>query len=70
MIQNVGKIDRILRLVLGLVLIIAPFATDLALWQTAGLKYGAVAVGAVLVATSFFRFCPLYRLVGMNTCKL
>jgi len=70
MIQNVGKVDRILRLVLGLVLIVAPFVTELALWQTAGFKYGAVAVGVVFVATSAFRFCPLYRLVGMNTCKL
>ncbi|WP_425404415.1 YgaP family membrane protein [Hwanghaeella sp.] len=70
MVQNVGKIDRILRLVLGLVLIVAPFVTELALWQTAALKYGAVVVGVVFVATAFLRFCPLYRLIGMNTCKI
>lgn len=69
MIQNIGKIDRLLRLVLGLVLIAAPFATDLAPWQTDGFKYGAVAVGTVFVVTAIIRFCPLYRLVGMNTCK-
>lgn len=70
MVQNVGKIDRILRLVLGLVLIVAPFVTELALWQTAALEYGAVVVGVVFVATAFLRFCPLYRLIGMNTCKI
>ena len=70
MIKNVGKLDRILRLVLGLVLIVVPFVTELAVWQTAGFKYGAVAVGAVFVVTSAIRFCPRYRLAGMNTCKL
>lgn len=70
MVQNVGTVDRILRVILGLILIIIPFVTELAVWETAGIKYGSVVVGVVFVATSIFRFCPLYRLVGMNTCKL
>ncbi len=70
MIQNVGKIDRLMRLILGVALMIVPFVTELALWDSAGLKYGAVAVGVVFAVTAVFRFCPLYRLVGMNTCKL
>lgn len=70
MVQNVGKVDRILRLVLGLILIVVPFVSEMAVFQTAGFKYGAVAVGVIFVVTSFFRFCPLYRVFGMNTCKI
>jgi hypothetical protein len=28
-----------------------------------------VVLGAIFLATSFISFCPLYTLVGMNTCE-
>lgn len=70
MIQNVGKGDRLLRLVLGFALIVAALGIDLALFENSAVKFGAVAVGGVFVLTALFRFCPLYRLVGMNTCRV
>ncbi|SHI45178.1 Protein of unknown function [Shimia gijangensis] len=69
MTKNVGKIDRLLRILLGAALFLWPFVTDYALWDSAILKYGAMAVGIILVATSAMKFCPLYRLVGMSTCR-
>jgi hypothetical protein len=27
-------------------------------------------VGLIMVGTALFRFCPLYRLLGMNTCEV
>lgn len=69
MTSNVGKIDRLIRILLGAALFLWPFVTDYALWDNSLLKYGAMIVGIVLIATSAMKFCPLYRLVGMSTCR-
>jgi len=66
---NVGTFDRILRLIVGLVLAIAPFATNIALFQGTVPMAISVAVGAVLILTALMRFCPLYSLLGMKTCR-
>lgn len=55
---NVGGIDRILRIVLGAALIV---------WAIAGGPVWAW-IGVVPLATGIIRFCPLYPLLGMNTC--
>jgi hypothetical protein len=70
MTANVGKIDRALRLLLGLVLFVAPLLSIPSMWSSAWLAYASMAVGAVLVVTAFVRFCPLYRVLGLSTCKL
>lgn len=67
MSANVGTIDRIVRLVAGLVLIALPFATAA---ESPLVLYGVPAAGVVLVLTSLFRFCPLYRLIGVRTCRV
>jgi hypothetical protein len=59
---NVGGIDRVLRIVAGLVLI------ALAAMGTVG-AWGYV-VGAIVGATGVFRFCGAYSLLGINTCKV
>ena len=70
MAANVGTLDRLLRLVLGVVLIALPFTTEFPLWQSPLAQYGVPAVGAVLALTAAVRFCPLYRLLGLNTCRI
>lgn len=57
--SNVGGIDKWLRIVVGLLLIT---------WAATGGPVWAW-VGVVPLATGLFNFCPLYRLVGINTCK-
>ena len=69
MIPNLGRTDRIIRFALGLALVFAPLANLPPIWSSAAIAYGVMAIGAVLMATSFFRFCPLYRIVGASTCK-
>ncbi|MEM8948684.1 MAG: DUF2892 domain-containing protein [Pseudomonadota bacterium] len=66
MTVNVGSADRLIRIVLGLILILLPFVTN------AGpiVAFGAPIVGVVLIVTALFRFCPAYRLFGIRTCKL
>lgn len=58
---NIGGIDRILRIVVGLVLI-ALAATGTVSW------WGYI--GVVPLLTGVFRFCPAYTLLGVNTCPL
>jgi len=67
MTANLGTVDRLIRLVLGIVLILLPVFGMIG--ANAILAYGAYIVGAVLVATAAFRFCPLYRLLGIKTCE-
>jgi len=66
---NVGTLDRVLRFVVGLVLVIAPFTTNMALLQGTTAAAISVVIGAVLVLTAAFRVCPLYSLLGMRTCR-
>lgn len=67
MSPNVGSFDKILRIVLGLVLIVLPFVSGMALFDSGLFKYGAVIVGLVFVGTAFINFCPLYRIIGLST---
>ena len=58
---NVGGIDRILRIIVGLVLI------ALAATGTVG---GWGYIGVVPLLTGIFRFCPAYPLLGISTCPM
>jgi hypothetical protein len=70
MTSNVGKIDRMVRIIVGLLLIAAPFVTQIGMFQSTMGTAIAVIVGVVLIATSAMRFCPLYRIFGIKTCKV
>lgn len=69
---NVGSADRIVRAILGLVLILAPFmpftASFFAGWGV--WSYLVAVVGLVLVGTATLSFCPLYAIFGLNTCPI
>lgn len=69
MTANLGSIDRLLRLVIGIILLAAPFLAAGAFAGNAVLTYGAIAIGAILVVTALFRFCPIYRVFGWKTCR-
>ena len=66
---NVGVIDRLVRFVVGIVLILLPGFSGLSLFANPAWFWAAIIVGAVLVLTALFRFCPLYRLLGISTRK-
>lgn len=68
MLANVGNVDRILRIVVGIVLVLLPSVTSFGA-TSALLTWGSIVVGAILVLTAAFKFCPLYRILGMNTCS-
>ena len=58
--KNVGLIDRVLRVIVGLGLLSLCVIGPKTLW---GL------VGLVPLLTAFVGFCPAYRLVGIRTCS-
>jgi hypothetical protein len=57
---NVGNTDRLLRIVLGLVLIALVFVGPKTAWGW---------IGVVPLITGFLRTCPAYSLFGISTCK-
>lgn len=58
---NVGGWDRGLRIAVGL-LLVALAATGIAGW------WGWL--GVIPLLTGLVRFCPLYSVMGLNTCPL
>jgi len=66
---NVGMFDRIFRAVLGVILLYLAFLSGFGLFASPLIKYAAVAVGVVMLATSAFKLCPLYSILGIKTCK-
>lgn len=68
--MNIGVLDRWVRFVLGLVLVMAAFVSPLAeLVEGWGAwKYALTVWGLVMLATALFRFCPAYTLLGIRTC--
>ena len=63
--KNVASWDRIVRVVLGIVLL-ALYLTN-AVSGVLGIVL--MVVGAVLLATAIIGFCPLYHLLKINTVK-
>ena len=61
---NVGGIDRILRIVVGLALIAGFFLNSEASMRWLYL------IGFVPLITGLLQTCPLYSILGMNTCPM
>lgn len=62
--KNVGGIDRILRIVVGLVLLSLFF-----LFADASWRYFAL-IGVVPLLTGLMSSCPLYSIMGLSTCPV
>jgi hypothetical protein len=58
---NVGGIDRILRITIGLVLIGLAATGTVGWWGW---------LGIVPLATGLVGWCPPYALLGLNTCRM
>ncbi|SFD14916.1 Protein of unknown function [Thiohalospira halophila DSM 15071] len=59
MTVNMGNIDRGARAVIGVVLILLVFMGPQTPWGW---------IGIIPLATALVGWCPLYSLLGMNTC--
>ena len=63
--KNEGPLDRGIRAVVGVLALIAGFAMLSGVWQIV-----AGVVGLVLLATAAIGICPLYSVLGINTCPV
>ncbi len=68
---NVGSMDRVLRILFGILLVSAVFIPQIGglLEGWGNWKYVVTAVGVVLLATGAFQVCPAYSILGINTCN-
>ena len=64
--SNVGSIDRIARIIMGILLL--AFAIPLGFPQTGWNWIGWI--GIVPIATAVFGFCPAYSLFGFSSCPV
>lgn len=62
--KNLGNADKIIRLILAVVLGALYFSGTV----TGTTGYVLLALGAIFVVTSLVGFCPIYAIVGLNTC--
>lgn len=58
--QNVGLIDRIVRVIAGVALIAATLMDTLPAWGW---------IGVIPLTTGLLSWCPAYTLLGIRTCK-
>lgn len=59
--SNTGKIDRIIRIIIGFLLVGNVFA---------GIQTSIGWIGLILIVTGVFGSCPVYSLLGINTKSL
>jgi hypothetical protein len=64
MVKNVGTVDKAVRIILGLVLVILPFVGVPSPWG-----WVAAAAGVIFIATGLINFCPIWLALGVNTGK-
>ncbi len=62
--KNMGNTDRIIRIILAAIVAVLYFTNIIP--GTLGIVL--LVLAGVFVVTSFVSFCPLYALVGLNTC--
>lgn len=59
--KNEGTVDRILRVIVGIALLSLTVVGPQTVWGW---------VGLVPLVTGLIGFCPLYKIIGFNTCPL
>ena len=63
--RNVGSVDKIIRLIVGIGLV--AFGILGASGSTLGIA--AIIIGAVLIGTALINFCPLFKIFGISSFR-
>jgi len=63
--KNMGTLDRSIRVILAILFAYLYFSETF----TGTLGYVLLGFGAIFLLTSLVSYCPLYPLLGINTCK-
>lgn len=63
MVNNVGTIDKVVRVVIGIILL------SLLFFLNGNIRFIGL-IGIIPIAVAIFGYCPLYTLLGINTCPM
>jgi hypothetical protein len=63
--KNVGTIDKVVRILLAVVVIVLYFTNAI----SGTMAFILLALAAILIVTSFVSFCPIYYFLGLRTRK-
>ncbi len=58
--QNIGTVDKVIRVLAGLALIALVFVGPQTPWGW---------LGAAVIAIALVGFCPLYKVLGISSCR-
>ncbi|QCB47575.1 DUF2892 domain-containing protein [Hydrogenophaga sp. PAMC20947] len=61
MTKNIGSLDRIVRIAIGVALIAATLTGTIGVWGW---------IGIVPLATALMGWCPPYAMLGFSTCAM
>ncbi len=64
--KNMGNADKIIRVIIAAVVGVLYYLD----YITGTLAYVLMAVALILLITSLINFCPLYKIFGINSCKV
>ncbi|MCB0279502.1 MAG: DUF2892 domain-containing protein [Calditrichaeota bacterium] len=65
MMKNMGSGDRLIRTIVGIIIIVLYLMGQISgLWATI-----LLALSAILILTSMFSVCPVYMPFKLSTCK-
>ncbi|MFN7300012.1 MAG: YgaP family membrane protein [Bacteroidia bacterium] len=62
--KNMGTLDRAVRIILSIVFAVLFFTGTV----SGALGMVLLVAGGIFLATSLISFCPLYTMLGINTC--
>lgn len=65
LLHNVGEMDKTIRVILGIIFDLVAVFVPLAI----GIKILLVLLAAFEISTGLLNFCPVYKILGLNTCK-
>jgi hypothetical protein len=63
--ENMGKTDKAVRIVIAVIIAVLAYTGMI----TGTLATVLLVLAGVFVLTSLVSFCPLYAIVGLNTCE-
>ncbi|OIO15249.1 hypothetical protein COV53_03720 [Candidatus Gottesmanbacteria bacterium CG11_big_fil_rev_8_21_14_0_20_37_11] len=63
--QNEGSLDRTIRIIIGIMILVAGFFSLTGLGQTI-----TIVIGAIALITGILGFCGFYTLLGISTCPI
>lgn len=58
---NAGMVDRVIRVIVGVVLLALVFVGPQTVWGW---------IGIIPLVTGLIGFCPLYKIFGLSTCPI